>query len=118
MLITKFSTLLGKTITSISLSEDHIKFYTTSGTFLQYHEQDCCETVWLESHDGDINDLIGSPLVMAEEIIEHTSGTDDFESITYSFYKLATIKGSCTFTWRGTSNGYYSETVELYKEED
>lgn len=111
----KFSELLGKTLSEIIIFEDSIKFVTNTGNkYVQYHEQDCCETVWLETHDGDISDLIGSEILQADEVIDSKFSYETLESITYSFYKLSTVKGSCTFTWRGESNGYYSETVSLF----
>lgn len=114
--LVKFSELLGKTLTGIDVSDKLITFIASEGTFVQYHEQDCCEKVWFECHDGDISDLLNSQITMADEVTE--SKYEDGESTTWSFYKLATVKGSTTFTWRGESNGYYSETVSLFKVEN
>ena len=68
---------------------------------------------------GDLTDLIGVPLVQAEEATSESPPDDvsapeyEPESQTWTFYKFATIKGSVTIRWLGQSNGYYSESVNM-----
>ena len=86
--------------------------------FILTHIQDCCEDVEIESIDGDLDDLIGVPLLMAEEIIK-VGGEPTLESNTWTFYKFATVKGYVTVRFLGWSNGYYSERVDwFYLSED
>lgn len=117
----KFETLKGKTLKAITVSEDkeRVDFETEDGkTFRLYHSQDCCESVSVEDVCGDLADLIGNPILLAEEV-ESEKPPEGFkheyepESQTWTFYKLATIKGSATIRWFGSSNGYYSETVSF-----
>lgn len=105
------SVLLGQTIVEITgkEGEDKIVIKTNDKTYLMYHEQDCCETVVVEDIVGDLNDLIGSPITMAEEVSQE--GESEWGTATWTFYKLATIKGYVTIRWFGESNGYYSESV-------
>ena len=72
---------------------------------------------------GDLEDLIGSPLLMAEEVTNEQNVNPEGveipeyqESFTWTFYKLATIKGSVTLSWYGQSNGYYNESVSFKME--
>lgn len=125
----KFEDLLGKELVSISVrtsvrgKQDAILFVTKQGNnYLMYHEHDCCENVDIESIVGDINDLLGYPILLAEEVIKDGSeepkprdenGYSYDDSSTWTFYKLATIKGYVDIRWFGESNGYYSETVDF-----
>jgi hypothetical protein len=52
-----FAELKGKVFNSINIGDDEIIFTTTDETFRMYHEQDCCEQVYIESVVGDVNEL-------------------------------------------------------------
>ena len=124
------SELLNKTLVSIEKTFNDEKritslLFTTDSNekYEMYHSQDCCETVYLENIDGDLKDLIGKPIRMAEEItnendtkrLRNTPLEEHAESFTWTFYKFATINGYVTLRWFGESNGYYSEKVDFIK---
>lgn len=115
---TDFEKLKGKTIVGVRWDdtprdENHrLAFMCDDGSVLvMWHEQDCCESVTLEDIVGDMDDLIGSPVVQAEESSSNEVEPSDDVSCTWTFYKLATAKGYVTLRWFGASNGYYSESV-------
>jgi len=113
MQVAEFSCLKGKTFTSIINDEkDVLTFITTDGeVYTMFHNQDCCESVTIEDICGDLNDLIGNTILVAEEVVNIGKDNEG----TWSFYKLDTIKGGVTIRWYGDSNGWYSETVDFYK---
>jgi hypothetical protein len=111
--------LQGKTLFAIENAGDEVLFTLDSGeVYKLYHSQDCCESVTVEDVCGDLADLIGSPLVEAEEVTssENPAGVkvpEYQDSFTWTFYKLRTAKGCVTIRWYGSSNGYYSESVSF-----
>jgi len=114
--------LYGKIISKIERFNtndgDEIHFYLSNGAiYRQYHSQSCCESVYIEDIEGDLDDLIDLPLLQAEESTSDASATD-VDSATWTFYKLATVKGYVTIRWYGSSNGYYSETADIEKIRD
>ena len=118
----KFEELKGKTIVKIEGMEkdsDCVEFFCSDGTkYVMDHEQECCESVYLEDVCGDKEDLLNSPILLAEEV-QNADGpalNEYEESWTWTFYKIATIKGTVTLRWYGASNGYYSEEVDFHKE--
>ncbi len=115
------STLVGKTILSIGsmdVGSDSCTFVCDDGSeFIMYHDQNCCESVSIEDIEGAILDLIGSPIVLAEEAsnIEDPPAPEHAESYTWTFYRIATSKGFVVIRWLGESNGYYGESVDFAK---
>ena len=117
-----FSILKGLTITSIDGLEDdsaEVVFTTSEGRrFEMSHSQDCCERVSIEDVCGDINDLLNSPILLAEEVTSEEDPVDvnkEYHDCLYcwTFYKLSTFKGDVTIRWYGESNGYYSVGVDF-----
>lgn len=116
--------LVGKTVKEIYGAEKYsgeITIITECGeVWKMYHDQSCCEQVSVEDVIGDVNGLVGAPILVCEESTNSTLpplGELD-ESYTWTFYKLATIKGWVDIRWYGESNGYYSEDVTFKRMED
>ena len=114
--------MLGKTFVQVSgaVGKDEMLFETAEGErFMFAHSQDCCERVDINDIVGDLQDLVGEPLLLAEEV-QGVTPVDfnemDHESVTWTFYKFATRKGYVDVRWLGESNGYYSEGVDLFVE--
>jgi hypothetical protein len=133
--------LIGQTLTSVIINEENdvAFFVTTEGaTYEMEHRQDCCETVYIQDVCGDIEDLLYTPIVMAEGVSSYTGSEaklvaeasaramltnkptlteleEHLDSFTWTFYKIGTNKGSVTIRWLGESNGYYSESVSFNK---
>ena len=106
---------IGKTITDIKkVYNNELHFEFDDGNKLEmYHQQDCCEEVYIEDIIGDLEDLKNSPITMFETTSEYDTVGSWGDTSTWTFYKIATIKGYVTIRWFGTSNGYYSEEVNL-----
>jgi hypothetical protein len=112
--------LIGKTMVKVYQEYgeyDELHFETSCGKHYKfYHERNCCECVGIEDICGELSDLIESPLIMAEEATSSIDTEDsDYcgESQLWTFYKFATLKGYVTVRWRGSSNGYYSMSVDF-----
>lgn len=107
---------LGKTFSEIErVGNKKILFISGMDKYSMYHYQDCCEIVEIKDIVGDLQDLVGNPILRAEKRTKE--GKPDYGTETWTFYELATIKGSVTISWHGESNGYYSEDVDIERVE-
>lgn len=126
--VRRFEVLKGLTIKSMigaSAGSDEILIETECGkTFKMHHESPRpfpsiriarCESVSIDSVVGDVSDLIGVPILLAEESeSDQPPKNENDESYTWTFYKLGTVKGYVDIRWYGSSNGYYySERVDF-----
>lgn len=117
--LAKFSDLVGCTLTDArNENDERIVFTLDDGRDAWlYHSQDCCEYVRVEEIHGDLADLVGAPILLAEEVEFDEGEADDSgrqgsdDCWKWTFYKLATVKGHVTIRWLGESNGYYGVSV-------
>ena len=113
-----------KTLTAVNqVGDEEIWFTTSEGKqYRMFHAQYCCESVTIEDIYGDLADLVGSPILMAEEATSDKNPdgvTERYpDSFTWTFYKFATRKGYVDIRWYGESNGYYSESVDFEEVEE
>ena len=106
--------MVGESFERVSVAGDNDKlvFATSDGFEVEfYHNQNCCESVSIEDISGDLTDLVGSPIMVAEE--RSNCSETECASETWTFYTFRTMKGTVDVRWHGKSNGYYSERVDV-----
>ena len=114
--ITSFEGLLGRALCKAVADEESLTLYVTEENFVTLeHDQDCCESVYIEDIVGDLQDLVGTPLLLVEEVSNYEAEAlcSGEESHTWTYYRFRTIKGSVDVRFYGSSNGYYSEGVSV-----
>lgn len=121
---TTIDSIVGKTIKSVEgdrVNSDRLEFEFEDGCFCGFYEGGGqCDNTRIEDIIGEVDNLIGAPLLMAEEVVSRDKSIEDAPdkydagSFTWTFYKFATVNGYVTVRWYGTTNGYYSERVDFY----
>jgi hypothetical protein len=112
--VRKFEELLGRSLYKAEADDSVLTLYLSKTNYVRFqHHQDCCESVYIEDICGDLDDLVGAPLVEAEEVSDYEGEATGDESYTWTFYRFRTRKGSVSVRWYGSSNGYYSEGVSV-----
>lgn len=109
-----------KSIDGLEPDSDEVIITFDDGYIIkQYHSQDCCEQVMVTQVDSDVNRHIGSIFFnIAEKEVELTASDFPegyyFDSATATFYTMTTSAGRLDWRWTGESNGYYSESVDMF----
>jgi hypothetical protein len=114
--VKSFEDLQGRILCKVLKLDDYeLRFHLTEDHYVRmYHMQDCCESVYIEDIVGDLDDLVGTPLLLVEEVSNYEGESKEYsESETWTYYRFRTIKGSVDIRWYGESNGYYSESVDI-----
>lgn len=127
----QFSQLVGKTLINIYRGDNLLCFLTdTQEKYVMY--PDYCAylnmnpyfdgEVYIEDICGSLEDLLHSPILLAEETtnsdLPRPISDNIYEKYTWTFYKLSTIKGAVTIRWYGEASQYYSEAVTFSKVND
>ena len=117
MSTTEFDAMKNKVMVEVTgkVGHDVMRFISEDKTQFNFeHYQDCCERVQINDIVGDLKDLIGSPILTAEETTDSINNKpEDAECFTWTFYTFTTAKGTVTVKWLGESNGCYSERVSF-----
>jgi hypothetical protein len=121
--MTNIKELLGKTVDKIVVdiksSENSIEFHVDNDVYCMFPEEDMVNetgndvNIYIDDICGNIDDLVGSPILIAEE-----AESKENSNLTWTFYKFATKNGHVTIRWHGSSNGNYSEKVCFRKWEN
>jgi hypothetical protein len=105
-----------KSINGLGEDSDEVIISTECGRrYTIYHEQSCCEQVYLCDFESDSDDFSGAIILSAEEINSENEPEpyEYCDSYTWTFYKIETSRGGIFMRWLGESNGYYSEQVDI-----
>jgi hypothetical protein len=111
--------IIGATILDVTgcvRDSQHVSFVTDRGTLVLQHRQNCCERVYLADTNGDMLDLIGGIVSVAEERSNQKGDRGEYRT-KYTFYSIRTTKGDLDLRWIGKDNGYYSVSVDAEWEE-
>jgi hypothetical protein len=108
--VKKYEEMLGETMASVTGAPggDVMVFTSLAGDEFRFTDPADYSTVYLEDIVGDLGDLCGSPIVLAEAVSEDAAD-DGHDSATWTFLRYGTAKGTVTVRWFGSSNGYYAE---------
>ena len=101
-------------IEGLEVDSEQVIIYFEKGEIKIYHEQDCCESVYLEDICGNVKLENQKFYEIVEKQCDLGAKDGDYDdSYTWTFYTMITSKGYLDLRFYGTSNGYYSESVDI-----
>lgn len=102
-----FQSCIGKTIKSLSLSNDVLHFVMEDGTKMDMYDdgQSCCEHRYMTT-DDKLEDFIGAKLIGAE-VKEAAPIAVDYGDHEIAFLDVTTDKGMFQMKTHNEHNGYY-----------
>lgn len=90
--------MLNQTFTLVRATNDTVTFENDKVRYTLYHQDDCCESVYVEDIIGDLEDLENLPLLISrEDTNAEDPGTCQGESYTWTFYNFAILQGLCDY---------------------
>lgn len=105
--------MVGRVVKYVDIDKEEMKITCEDNSvFTFYHEQDCCENVYIADTVGDPMSLKGWRLLLVDMDAEMESDFS-FESRTVTTVRFVTDENTVSVRWIGESNGYYSERVDL-----
>ena len=83
--VKSFEDLQGRILCKVvNLDDYELRFHLTEDHYVRmYHSQDCCESVSIEDIVGDLDDLVGTPLLLVEEVSNY-DGESKYEDAEWS----------------------------------
>ena len=117
-----FDAFAGATIARVSTDcrdmyddiEALLALHATDGRVLLFvHYRDCCEAVQLTNWDDADGAFLEGATFRGAEVRVTRRVKEWGDSCTSTFYEVLTSKGALTLSFQGSSNGYYSEAVDV-----
>lgn len=106
--------LKSKKITKVTASEEEVLLECSDGSrYKMVHYQDCCEHVHLTNPEEALKLQDAMVLLASENNPEDKPLNEYDDSYTWTFFTIVTDNGVHILKWYGTSNGYYSESVDF-----
>ncbi len=107
-----YGDFIGQVIVKIEKSDEEIVFHLENGKIWRMlHYQDCCENVFVDEILGDFDSILNEPIIHTFE--RTNNGGSCGGSATWTYYTIGTHQNLVIIRWYGTSNGYYSESVDF-----